>query len=877
MLKTRSAHDVKSHIFLCIILKIQIAILIIFMRKQAFLPLLLLWMGFVSFWACNDDYLYLQETPEAMKRSIYSTLQTDGRFTTYVKMLQRMDSAYVEILSRTGSRTVFAPTDEAFNQFFTDNPYGYRSVADMPASLVKTFLSYYTLENAYVVNLLGTGTGYKAGESLRRYTTYDRTDSILYTDQIPDNAQFQRFKGKKMYLNTPGEWTLLNFTQPYFQLKGMTNQDFNLLYPDASRTDGDVHIFNAKILSGANNRNIVAANGYIHVVDKVVLPPKNMYEYVRDKQEIGIFKKLLERFCEPVYDPESTHSLWDRNPGIRDSVYNVGFFYTGDRYIVDEYGNQIKVDNLLFSPAVNDASGAAGTHEMPVLFAPTDKAMNEYLAASFFKDYGTWDNVPDNIVAKFLNTHMKKQLSDSYPSHLATIVDDMKGDLMFPRFNYSEVIKDVQVCRNGLVYVINKVVLPRDFNTVVAPIMNDERTKIINWLINATYNNKQFQLKYNYYLTSVENEFTLIVPVDEAFVHYLDPVNQSNYVTGGKKMLNFRYLEDLKGVTYYYCDMNGDSIATPGKPNFTNTNDPVLLTVQNRLKDIMDYHIVVGRIDDNQTYVQTKGGTFFKVDRQGGNLRFQGAGDIEAGTYVNVIDKFMTGNGMVYFVDKRITHTLNSPYHYLEQTADCSMFYEMLMVYNDPDATFFDKDDTYNKAVVSQSEYKKNIFAAKDGIDFVFPFLGSYDYTILAPTNAAMTRALNERAFKTTDEIKAITTAPERIEAIKKNILFLKNHFIDKSLFTDQFYKNSEVDNYQWPQDFTTGAKNSATKTFYTVKISRQGDAFVIQDGRGNTAKTVSGTTNTLTRQYKFSNSSIGSTSRTVIHQIDHVLMTPIQ
>ncbi|GHT77413.1 hypothetical protein FACS189463_3620 [Bacteroidia bacterium] len=513
--------------------------------------------------------------------------------------------------------------------------------------------------------------------------------------------------------------------------------------------------------------------------------------------------------------------------------------------------------------------------------------MIKYLNESFFSSYGSWDNVPDNIVAKFINTHMKLLFSDSYPSRLASIVDDVKGDLMFPGFNYSDIIQDVQVCRNGVVYSINTVVSPRDFSTVVAPIMNDDRTRIANWIINADYNNKQ--LKYNYYLTSLENKFTVFIPVDDAFKNYPDPVNQADNITGGKKLLTFKYVEDIKGVTYHYCDINGDSIGPLVRnPDFSKyETDPTLKTIQNRMQDIMDYHIVVGEINNNQIFVRTKGGTYFKIDRQSGNMRIQGAGDIETGTYVNIIEKINVRNGTVYLIDKRISHTLSSQYTSLRDLPACSIFYDQLQKYDNPDLTFFPDAGTapFYTAMqrLVQKEYYRPIFFAKDGINLVFPFLGSFDYTIFAPTNDAMERAFNAGLLKRDTEIAAITNEAEKIEEIKKAVRFLKNHFVDKSIFTKKYYDDNNpksVEENTFPKNFSTAAKDPGAKTFYSIKIDKAGDRFVIKNNGYDEAATVDGATDVLTRQYRFTGTettTIGSNSRAVIHQIDRVITIPSQ
>lgn len=873
-------------------------------RILKFLPFLIL---LITVFSCNDEYIFLKDDPSKFDgKSLYAILEGDDRFDVYTEMLQHTDSAYREILNRTGSRTLFVPTDDAFERFFQNNPYGIKSVKDMSPTLIKTFLSYYTLENAFVASSLGSSSGSDGvpaeGNCLRRFTTFLSTDTIPYTNVYPQNAQFERFNGGFIYLTTPGRWTMLNFTQTYFDKKFMKNEDFSALFQGTSRQNNDIHIFDAKVIA----KDIIAMNGYIHVLDKVVLPPGNMYEAIRDMDDVSIFRGLLERFSEPVYDAAATLALRERRPEVKDSVFYIDFFDTSDRVIIDEYGNQTKVDPLPFSPSKNgaqtNASAGSPPADMPVMFIPTNEAMNDYLLNSYLRDYGDWSKVPNDVVLKFVRVHMKNSFINSLPSLLKDIVDDAQGDLMFPGFNYGEDVKNATVCRNGLVYTMNRVVAPRDFSTVVAPILNNPSTKIANWIINQSYNNAA--LKFNYYLTSLENEFTVFIPYDEAFLDYPDPLSQTDKTTV-KRLMKFKYDENIKGVNFIYCNMNGDSIGVPMKPDFNNPNNPTLLTIQNRLQDVMDHHIVVGDIDAEQTYAQTKGGAYIKITRVGGQMRLQGAGDIEKGTYANIVEAFVDNNyiknGKVYFIDKRLDHTLTSPLGYGTQHPECIKFYEMLELYNDPDATFFPNgavidptklDKETQEPIVTlkpfasvvgakpvQQEYVAPIFSVSDGIDHVLPFLGLYDYTIFVPTDDAMNAAERAGLYKTVDQINAIGDFKIQVEEIKKVILFLKNHFVDGSVFTKQYYNNKDRDKYTGWVTHTTSAKitiernNTQVKEFNEVQIGKQGETLVIRDKTGNEkARTVQGTENTITRQYRFYGNNILSNSRAVVCQINNVL-----
>jgi len=69
-----------------------------------------------------------------------------------------------------------------------------------------------------------------------------------------------------------------------------------LIITGKERTDGDVHLFDIPVISG----DIICKNGYIHILEDVMIPPYNMGDYLQMDSETQIFSSLLERFSAPV-------------------------------------------------------------------------------------------------------------------------------------------------------------------------------------------------------------------------------------------------------------------------------------------------------------------------------------------------------------------------------------------------------------------------------------------------------------------------------------------------------------------------------------------------------------------------------------------------
>ena len=76
------------------------------------------------------EYDLDERTPEGWGASIYSWLEEQGRqggesFTNTVRMID--DLGYKEVLSKTGSKTLFVADDAAYERFYRNNPWGVRS------------------------------------------------------------------------------------------------------------------------------------------------------------------------------------------------------------------------------------------------------------------------------------------------------------------------------------------------------------------------------------------------------------------------------------------------------------------------------------------------------------------------------------------------------------------------------------------------------------------------------------------------------------------------------------------------------------------------------------------------------------------------------
>ncbi len=80
-------------------------------------------MGAGVLQSCKDDVLTGQ--PEWLGNSIYERLQEEGTYTTVLRLID--DLGQNEVLGHTGSKTLFAADDQAYQQWYQNNSWGVRS------------------------------------------------------------------------------------------------------------------------------------------------------------------------------------------------------------------------------------------------------------------------------------------------------------------------------------------------------------------------------------------------------------------------------------------------------------------------------------------------------------------------------------------------------------------------------------------------------------------------------------------------------------------------------------------------------------------------------------------------------------------------------
>ncbi len=819
--------------------------------------LLVIGIWFVS---CKDDELdYDHVEPEWLGASIYDYLKDNGGYTYYTKLIE--DVEYTSVLSKTGSKTLFVANDTAFERFFKDNKWGVTSYDGLTLAQKKLILNFSMINNAFLIETLANyyNGSLQTGTALRRRTAISVLDSIPFEsgDALPKNSFWDFYRDKGLYvLKDATSWPIVHFLQSNLDNAGINDNDFKLLTGE-DRELNDAHIFNTKVVI----RDITCKNGYIHVLEDVLIPPVNMAQHLHTNPNTQLFAGLLERFCAPYYNATQTEDYNKIHPEkMIDSIFEWKYFSYMRGETEYPNGSSINEELLLpFDPGNNELGNDA---DFGTILCPSDAAMQNYFnsgSGSVLKErYGTWDNVPDDIVMLLIRRHMRASFIESVPAQFDKMNDSENSPIPI---NSSDV-SDTYIGLNGVVYQTEAVYPPDDYVSVYGPILFSDKAKVFNWVI--------WQNDYRLYLNSLVSRYSLFVPTDEFFVNYIDPIA---YAKDMKAVLKYWYNteESTVNATVYSYDPEtgvvGDSVNVITDKNF----------LANRLLDILDSHIVIGDVESGSQYYFTKNGNSLRIEGSGSSLKVQGGNDIVQGVSANVVPNglYNQENGNTYFIDKPIQTPLQSVYKVLSETPEFSEFFALLVNFIGSGTDIFVKKTNYY------------------GIDYNIKFFNTFNYTVYVPTNEAIQQAIADSLISSWDQIDTIADPILKEAEISKLERFLRYHFQDNSVYisgdpVNALYQTATIKTNELETNFGTYKDK-----YYRLGISGGGNSLSLTTENYGTASVVTdnGLYNIMTRDYTFSgnpqaykeadgsgtglpfaNSSITTASTAVIHQIDNVL-----
>ncbi len=246
-------------------------------------------LALLSLPACQEEFGGYYDQPDYVSASSDEVLKGRGDCKNYLKLVNK--TLFKKQVEGSGQYTFLVPTDDAFNAFFANNPYGYTSVDDIPVDVATRMVSSWMMYNSYPCDTLSNvleGAKWTYNSAFKHRTpSYDVLREETLDGKTYQIYEFPYASGSFALSNNAPIWNnyryLPIFTERY-------NHNFAISADDWQKVVGSEfspygNYLQAGIInsgsSAINPGDLYCQNGVIHLVNKVVMPLENMDAIIR--------------------------------------------------------------------------------------------------------------------------------------------------------------------------------------------------------------------------------------------------------------------------------------------------------------------------------------------------------------------------------------------------------------------------------------------------------------------------------------------------------------------------------------------------------------------------------------------------------------------
>lgn len=421
------------------------------------------------FISCRDDFSENDKfkRPDWLAGKLYIQIKEQSALSTFARCLEL--SGYDTIINTSGSYTVFAPDNEAFDLYFQNSP-NYNSVEEIPSDELSRIVKYHIVQNPWSKEQLKSldiygwidtldinndePRGYKRETLLREK---DQKYGVMYDEggilSIVDTTQSPWYRRQ----TTDSRKYAPIFYQEYFDIYDLTSDDFEFYFNRPFENENDMYYLSGQL----GQQEIFAENGFIYIIDRVIEPLKNAYQILNSEagsNSYSIFLELVNKFPRFTYNQEKTFDQPGAEQGLEvDSLFDITY---------PDLAFDISNENTRSpSSALNLPNASIRYHHG--MIAPVNEAMdefvNEYLVGGI--RWGSLKDAPHHIKRMIVNSHM---------SGNAIYATDLKEGFINGELDRiyldEETIIQKQYGSNCTFIGVNKAIVPRVFKSVSGPV-----------------------------------------------------------------------------------------------------------------------------------------------------------------------------------------------------------------------------------------------------------------------------------------------------------------------------------------------------------------------------------------------------------------------
>jgi uncharacterized surface protein with fasciclin (FAS1) repeats len=405
--------------------------------------------------------------PDWLAGKVYTQIKDQPELSTFAKCLEI--TGFDTIINTSGSYTVFAPNNTAFDTYLKSKQYN--SVEDIPVPFLTQMVKYMIVQDPWSKAQL---------ESLDVYGWIDSTDLNNNKPRGFKRETLLKEPDKKYWVTADknrnisivdsanGDWYRKVFTdarkfapiffKKYLDISNLTSSDFSFYFDRPFDSPDDLYFAGAKIIGD----EIFAENGFIYNIDRVVEPLKNAEEILsteKDGQSYSDFLDLIHLFPEFTYNFDETYNQPGAAEGKKvDSLFGLSY------------------PLLAFDISNEKTKPPLGTFGLPQnvtiryhhgMVAPTNQAFEQFISdyITVAKGWGSLKNAPEHIKRIIANTHMS--VNAIYPSDFGR--GFFNGEKDYVTVDENSIVQK-EFGSNCTFIGVNKAIVPRAFSSVTGPV-----------------------------------------------------------------------------------------------------------------------------------------------------------------------------------------------------------------------------------------------------------------------------------------------------------------------------------------------------------------------------------------------------------------------
>lgn len=462
-------------------------------RKLLIRKLLYSLAFFIMFSACEDKMDEHYDAPEWLKGSAWEVLEAQKNYSIFLKASDM--GGFRPILEGKSLVTVMAPNDDVFSIYITEN--NKTSIEDFTTEELRKIIGYHIMYYSYDKDMLINfrpyeGDGATEDELLESAGLYykhrTRSSDVISIATDENGKEISIFHNDRL---------LPIFSSKLFQTKGIeAKSNYEYFYPNSTWTgDEGFNVSNASV----DEYELVADNGYVYLVDKVVEPLETIYTELKNRSDYSTYINLYDKYTYYVFDEQLTTDFGNGT----------------DLYL----HNHDPLPNIACEWLINDyrALGILSKYSYSV-FAPSNNALD-----AFFKSYwepGGFSSLDDvsSVAMTYLLYNSVYASSIVFPEEINN--GELENSFAMPiNFDVDKVSPDNRVmCLNGALYGLDQLDVPGMFMSVSGP---------------------AFRYKdYSYYLNMLDASNMLVgLSSDETLITTLIPSNEQ-MINSGISLIN---------------------------------------------------------------------------------------------------------------------------------------------------------------------------------------------------------------------------------------------------------------------------------------------------------------------------------------------------